>query len=322
MKRIYVFFYSMLFLGVWSTHCSFKEDSAHFKGNYSENYVMRWAFQELCDYSFDPRVGRYLWPTSSNGVTFDPEKVQGGELIFVRNVELFFKTIYSKIEHPFVMITAGEYRDKVKKEHLACLDDTKIIAWFSVHPCSSTHPKFHAIPLGLVQDKKYYHQRKVLTHRFARLRKAPKTQMLYMNFGDLKGKKPERADVHERFKSARYCYAVQKRLPFLEYMEEMANFKFTLSPPGYGPDCYRTWEALLVGSIPIVKRSHMDSLFEGLPVLLIDDWDQITESFLERSYKRLSRKRHYIQPLFIEYWAQKIKYVRDSFMATQRKEQS
>jgi len=34
-----------------------------------------------------------------------------------------------------------------------------------------------------------------------------------------------------------------------------AGCAFTLSPAGAGLDCHRTWEALLLGSIPVVLRS-------------------------------------------------------------------
>ena len=321
MNRIYIF-YLMALCAVGQLQCSFSENSSLFRGTYSENYIVRWAFQELCDHTFDPRTNPFAWPTSRTGVSFNPEKVKAGDLIFVRDVDAFFATLYKKIECPFVMITSGESRDKVEKRHMAYLDTKNIIAWFSVHPSCVTHPKFYPIPLGIFQDKKYYRSRKSLTHAFAGLRSTPKTELLYMNFGDLKGKKPERADVQALFKRAGYCYTVEKRLPFLEYMNEMAKFKFTLSPPGYGPDCYRTWEALLVGSIPIVKSSHLDSLFKGLPVLIVDDWSAITEEFLEHSYKRLCSKKSSIAPLFIEYWAQKIHKVKNSFMRSQKRKKS
>ena len=45
----------------------------------------------------------------------------------------------------------------------------------------------------------------------------------------------------------------------------MAKAKFALSPGGTGPDTYRTWEALLVGTIPIVKTSQLDNLYSDLP---------------------------------------------------------
>ncbi|MBA3752149.1 hypothetical protein H0X06_05170 [Candidatus Dependentiae bacterium] len=304
-----IFFFYPFFL-----QSVFYEESALFSGEYSENYIIRWAFQKLCDFSFGPRRDPFSWPTHSQGVSFDPRKVKGGELVFVRDVERFFKTVYRRINHPFIMVTAGEARDKVQKNQIAYLDDKKIIAWFSVHACEYAHPKFCPIPLGIFQEKKYYHHRKNLTHYFSSLRQIPKEKLLYMNFGDVKGKKAERAEVGKIFSAVEYCFKAEKRLPFLEYMQQMSECKFTLSPPGYGPDCYRTWEALLVGSIPIVKTSHLDRLFKDLPVLIIDRWDEITEDFLESAYKRFSVKKHAIKRLFIEYWAQKIEKRRRSFL--------
>jgi hypothetical protein len=36
---------------------------------------------------------------------------------------------------------------------------------------------------------------------------------------------------------------------------EKINYAFVASPYGGGPDCHRTWEALILGCIPIVKSS-------------------------------------------------------------------
>jgi hypothetical protein len=48
-----------------------------------------------------------------------------------------------------------------------------------------------------------------------------------------------------------------------------------VSPHGNGLDCHRTWESLVLGNIVIVKRSSLDPLYEGLPVVIVDDWREI-----------------------------------------------
>ena len=55
------------------------------------------------------------------------------------------------------------------------------------------------------------------------------------------------------------------RVPFSEYIETVASYAYVLSPPGNGFDCFRTWEALAVGTIPIVhNHSEYDArLFES-----------------------------------------------------------
>ncbi len=56
---------------------------------------------------------------------------------------------------------------------------------------------------------------------------------------------------------------------------------FEASPHGNGLDCHRTWEALLLKTIPIVKTSPLDSMYDGLPVVIIDDWREIDQSKLD-----------------------------------------
>ena len=59
------------------------------------------------------------------------------------------------------------------------------------------------------------------------------------------------------------------------------RYVFSISPHGNGLDCYRTWEDLILGCIVIIKTSSLDSLYEGLPVVIVKDWSEITEKTLE-----------------------------------------
>ena len=71
----------------------------------------------------------------------------------------------------------------------------------------------------------------------------------------------------------------------------MKDYKFILSPPGVGEDTHRTWEALYVGCIPIVRSSNLNELYKDLPVLIVDDWNIITKDFLESEYKNIQKKK-------------------------------
>ena len=61
------------------------------------------------------------------------------------------------------------------------------------------------------------------------------------------------------------------------------KYAFVVSPYGGGPDCHRTWEALALGCIPIIKSCKMDPLFEGLPVLLVRRWSDVTQDLLDKT---------------------------------------
>jgi len=69
-------------------------------------------------------------------------------------------------------------------------------------------------------------------------------------------------------------------IPRISTWKNMLDYAFVLSPFGNGMDCHRTWEALLCGCIPIVRSSVFDELFEGLPVLIVDKWEDISLQLL------------------------------------------
>ena len=78
------------------------------------------------------------------------------------------------------------------------------------------------------------------------------------------------------------------------YYRILSQFHFVLSPPGNGLDCFRTWDALAVGTVPIVKRQGpMDRMYDKLPVLLVDKWDDVTLPLL---YSTLERWRRELPP--------------------------
>ncbi|MEW5804411.1 MAG: hypothetical protein AB1847_20130 [bacterium] len=53
-----------------------------------------------------------------------------------------------------------------------------------------------------------------------------------------------------------------------------AEYPFVVSAAGNGLDCHRTWELLYLGTIVITKTSSLDRLFDGLPVVIVEDWNE------------------------------------------------
>ena len=49
-------------------------------------------------------------------------------------------------------------------------------------------------------------------------------------------------------------HVVKERLPPADFLALLAAHRAVLSPPGRGADCFRTWEALALGSVPLVPR--------------------------------------------------------------------
>ena len=97
------------------------------------------------------------------------------------------------------------------------------------------------------------------------------------------------------------------RLPWKEYITDLAKHKFCISPNGNGIDCHRTWECLYLGVIPIVVKSKPMNYFTDLPILFVNDYDNITENYLLEVYeKNFKNKKFNMKKLKIEYWQKKL----------------
>ena len=92
----------------------------------------------------------------------------------------------------------------------------------------------------------------------------------------------------------------------IETHKRQLEYAFVASPFGGGPDCHRTWEALILGCIPIVKSSGMDPLFEGLPVLIIQKWSDLNLELLEKTRTNFSKFEN-SKKIQLDYWKSKFK---------------
>jgi len=85
---------------------------------------------------------------------------------------------------------------------------------------------------------------------------------------------------------------------------------FVASPRGNGLDTIRTWEALMLGCIVIIRRLPdapvMEELYADLPVVLVDRWSDITRDFLIRILSEYSRRTFNYEKLSMQYWINQI----------------
>ncbi len=90
-----------------------------------------------------------------------------------------------------------------------------------------------------------------------------------------------------------------------------ADFAFEVSPRGKGLDCFRTWESLFLGTIPIVKTSTLDPLYldEGFPVVIVELYREVTAKNLSRWRDCFADKftPDMIERLTNDYWLGRIR---------------
>ena len=83
-----------------------------------------------------------------------------------------------------------------------------------------------------------------------------------------------------------------------DFLRMCGESRFVISPPGNGIDCHRTWEAMYMGAIPIVRRSHHTNGFPDLPMALVEDWNSLTDDALSQMHTRYSGMRWNLDQLF------------------------
>jgi hypothetical protein len=82
------------------------------------------------------------------------------------------------------------------------------------------------------------------------------------------------------------------------------EFAFELSPRGNGIDCHRTWESLILKTIPIVQTSKLDPIYRDLPVAIVKDWNEVTPERLKlwREQFCVSIDGPMSEKLYASYW--------------------
>ena len=100
----------------------------------------------------------------------------------------------------------------------------------------------------------------------------------------------------------------EQKLKRIELWREKTRYAFVVSPHGNGLDCHRTWESLVLGNIVIVKRSSIDALYDGLPVVIVDDWREITAENLKSwhgQHASAFRSPEVMERLTNRYWIER-----------------
>ena len=136
------------------------------------------------------------------------------------------------------------------------------------------------IPIGL---ENWGHLRNGVPHDFSRIinRGLPDFRNRSINLlssFSLSSNVKERAEALEFLNN----YSSKKQMENFtsprKYREMVSNSKFVISPPGNGPDCHRTWEAIYLGAIPIVLQKHWPFGEMDLPVITVNAWSEIPDA--------------------------------------------
>jgi len=192
-----------------------------------------------------------------------------------------------------------------------CIDNTyhipdNIIKWYSQN-VNINDPRIESIPIGLENEWWFVDERK--KEKMLSKTENQKTfrNLVYVNH-NIKTNPRERNIQYQLLKDK--SFATLKHglngQGFDDYLDDIYNHKFVICPEGNGIDTHRTWECLYVNTIPIEKRNINNQFYTDLPICFVDDWEEVTEEFLEKEYIRITNAEWNLDKLKFEFWKNKI----------------
>ena len=95
------------------------------------------------------------------------------------------------------------------------------------------------------------------------------------------------------------------------FVREVRDHKFVLCALKGDIDSHLLWEILLLGSIPVVKSSNLDSLYDGLPIATLGGWADLTEDSLKKEWDRISNSGFELDRVFWPYWENRMREMID-----------
>ena len=249
-------------------------------------------------------------------------------------LSFFVNNILPKINKRFVLVS-GDSDMCVPKEALntrqfnQLINSPFLIKWFLQNTQIQDHHKMIQIPIGLdyhTISNNPNHEWKLESEghlpRFQErilmdikekskpfYERIPK---IYINFSKNNDRFHDRKACLETIPED-LCEKNEDFTPRTINWNNITSYAFVLSPFGVGMDCHRTWEALCLGSIPILKAPNFKKMFDGLPVLIVNEWSEVTQELLNNTLENFKEKED--QNLFnydkltLSFWVNQIRNI-------------
>lgn len=298
-----------------------------------------------CDYFWPPYEERYekQFKHLDKGLTDEKMlSIEPYSIIYADSSKLGFFNYLNKIKVPFIIVSAESdygipFIDTKNKflGNFSLIENPNLVRWYSTN-VDMIHPKLVCIPIGMPKHVPFLHENYIGWNAISRindveyfinnkiyissvkenfLNNNPKRKLLYvkMTLGNSKKTNHIFENIREeslmKLEKNGFCDIDPKLVYWTEYISQLPNYKFCLSLPGKGLDCYRTWESLSLGVIPIVINTNLNVLYHDLPVLIVNDISEINSEFLNEKHKEICKNidNYKWEKLSSSYWVNKIK---------------
>jgi hypothetical protein len=262
----------------------------------SSPYLSGDGFRMLCKRFYEGETRHF----------FEPSTVKQDELIFCDAWHLreFLTGPALRIRSPFSVISHNG--DCNIDEGFLGILPRNLMSLFSMNVLVRDE-RVIPLPIGL-ENKRLHYNGIVRDFDTLRRKAVPKKPRILSAF-TIGNNANERGEALRHLSAAPLNDTIV-RINSRAYRKIAATYMFIASPPGNGTDCHRTWEAMYLGSVPIVARSRLtESFYEiGLPMHLVSSYEEISdwdEAHLAEIYAR-NRPRFLARALWMDFWTEEI----------------
>ena len=251
-------------------------------------------FQDLCSVQISKLEHKQLESTSDSIDIddYDFTNYDNAELVYVNSSllnttkpKLIESKLYDKLSefrNPFRLVLHNS-DDEFGEKQLKYLDIPNCKKIYTQN-MNVKHPQVEPLPIGIANSFWEWGDSKVVEEVINEGFSDTNPLFIYANFTKGDGVRYERRkDCFDML--SKNGIIMQDNTDYKTYLQDLKKFKFCLSPEGNGIDCYRTWEALYMRTIPICKRSVMIEKFaKTFPIYIVDDWKEFDIDDVWKSY--------------------------------------
>jgi hypothetical protein len=258
----------------------------------SAPYLSGDGFRSLCGRFYEGE-GRF---------SFDAAKVKAGDRVFCESWHLreFLQGPGKEIHGPCSVISHnGDMNiDRAIAEMLP-FGVSRLFA----QNVTVGDPRISPLPIGLENRRLHCNG---IPRDFDFLRKKPAAKMpRILSAFSVGTNVSARGPAAEQLAACAVCDSLP-RTNSRAYRSLASRYMFIASPPGNGIDCHRTWEAMYLGSVPIVLRSEAMAAFEaqGMPLFIVDSYSEVaawTQAKAASVFEEMA-PRFGAQSLWFDYW--------------------
>jgi len=187
-----------------------------------------------------------------------------------------------------------------------------VTRWYTTN-VNIRYPSIQSIPIGLENDIWGFEKKEKMIQKL----KEPKQirNLVYMNH-NIANNPAKRQRPYDALRDKGWVTTEMSAngLGFDSYLDGIYNHKFVVCPEGNGIDTHRIWECLYMGSIPIMENNINSSFYGDLPILTVNNWEDITEEKLLLANVAINIQDQHAEMLTFEYWKNKINGFSDSII--------